>query len=93
MENTNFLRTFVGNLKLMLRHILDYFYEYYNQDSLVLTTKTLFGVIILNIPQYLPELQGGAKLISAILAVGSGAIGFTLLCFKLWDELKKRFKK
>ena len=74
----------------MLRQFVHYFEEYYNQDSFIFSLKTLFGVVVLNIPQYLPEVQGGAKLISTILALGSGSIGFVLLCFKLYDEVKKR---
>jgi hypothetical protein len=77
----------------MLRNFVQYFEEYYNQDALVLWFKTMVGVTVLNVPYYLPEVQGGAKLLSTILALGSGSIGFVLLCFKLWDELRKRFRK
>lgn len=76
-----------------MRHVLTYLHEYYNQDALVMWGKTFVAMIVLNIPQYMPEVQGGVKLVTTIVGLGSALLGFTLMCFKMYDELKKRFKK
>lgn len=89
-----FYRTFVRDyLKPMLRHFITYFEEYYHQDALVFWVKTTIGMTVLNVPQYLPELQEGAQLFTKVIGVGSAILGFTLLCFKFYDEVKKRIKR
>lgn len=76
-----------------MRYLLNTLYEYYHQDALVMWFKTFTAMIVLNIPQYLPEVQGGVKLVTTIVGLGSAVLGFALMCFKMYDELKKRFKK
>lgn len=88
------MSTFVSKyIRTMLRHLLTYFEEYYHQDALVFWIKTTIGMTVLNIPQYLPEVQGGAQLFTKIIGVGSASLGFVLLCFKFYDEVVKRIKR
>jgi hypothetical protein len=93
-KNIDNLSIFVPQrLKTMLRSLLDYFNEYYNQDAVMLWGKTFAAMFVLNIPQYMPEVQGGAKLITTIVGLGSAVLGFVLIVFRFIDEVKKRTKK
>lgn len=77
----------------MLRNLVSYFQEYYNQDALVFWFKTTAGMVVLNVPQYLPEVQGIAKLISVVGGSISAILGLSLLILKTHDEVSKRFNK
>ena len=79
--------------KLMTDKIIHSLQEYYEQDYLLMAVKTIFGMILLNIPQWLIETEGVWKGVSAIVGMFSAFLGCILLILKVYDQFNMRYKK